>query len=219
MKELISLFSIFGNHVITKYIYKYTHVCFYSLFYYPLPILRWSPYTPFYPSFFHAFYAIYIRYQCFHSVGLTLRTVTSIHSKQLKNKIKLETRKQDESCQKIQDSRERYMLMLLSMNDEVSWISSQIVEQIEVIPEVVLLKYLSWLTQWWAREKETKGNSFLESKGLHKIENGFTINNHPEISYQLMDRVIKYSIHQLHKKFFHISKCTASNAEKTLELR
>ena len=30
------------------------------------------------------------------------------------------------------------MLMLLPMNDEVSSISSQIVEQIEVIPEVVL---------------------------------------------------------------------------------
>ena len=30
------------------------------------------------------------------------------------------------------------MLMLLSMNDEVSSISSQIVEQIEFIPEVVL---------------------------------------------------------------------------------
>ena len=30
------------------------------------------------------------------------------------------------------------MLMLLSMNDEVSLTSSQIVEQIEVIPELVL---------------------------------------------------------------------------------
>ena len=33
--------------------------------------------------------------------------VTSIHSRQLKNKIQLETRKQDESCRKIQDTRER----------------------------------------------------------------------------------------------------------------
>ena len=31
-----------------------------------------------------------------------------------------------------------YMLMLFSMNDEVPSITSQIVEQIEVIPEVVL---------------------------------------------------------------------------------
>ena len=37
---------------------------------------------------------------------------------------------------------------------------------------------------------ETKGNNFLKKKGLHKIENGFTINKDPEISYQLMDRVM-----------------------------
>ena len=33
-----------------------------------------------------------------------------------------------------------YMLMLLSVNDEVSSIFSEIVEQIEVIPDVVLLE-------------------------------------------------------------------------------
>ena len=30
---------------------------------------------------------------------------------------------------------------------------------------------------------------------------------------------MKQSIHQFRKKFFHISKCLACNAEKTLELR
>ena len=59
-----------------------------------------------YPSFFHASYAVYIRYQHFHSINVTLHTVTSIRSRQLKNKIQLEPRKQDESCQKIQDPQE-----------------------------------------------------------------------------------------------------------------
>ena len=50
---------------------------------------------------------IYINYERFDSVNLTLQTVTSIHSSQLRNKIQLETLKQDESCQKIQNQRER----------------------------------------------------------------------------------------------------------------
>ena len=41
----------------------------------------------------------------------------------------------------------------------------------------------------------------------------------PDISHQFMDRVMKQSIQQFRKKFFHISKCLACNAEKTLELR
>ena len=33
------------------------------------------------------------------------------------------------------------------------------------IPQCVCQKYLSWLTQWWARNKETKGNTvFLRKK-------------------------------------------------------
>ena len=32
-----------------------------------------------------------------------------------------------------------------------------------------------------------------------------------------MDRAIKQSAHQFHKTFFHISKCLAGNAEKTLK--
>ena len=34
-----------------------------------------------------------------------------------------------------------------------------------------------------------------------------------------MCRAMKLSTHQFHKIFFHISKCLAYNAEKTLELK
>ena len=34
-----------------------------------------------------------------------------------------------------------------------------------------------------------------------------------------MDRAMKQSTHQFHKIFFHISKCLACNAEKTLQLK
>ena len=71
-------------------------------------------FIPFYPSFVHASYALDVinvinvtRYQCFHSVNLTLHMVTSIHNRQLKNNIQLETQKQDESCQNSKDPRER----------------------------------------------------------------------------------------------------------------
>ena len=39
------------------------------------------------------------------------------------------------------------------------------------------------------------------------------------MSHHLMDRAIKQSAHQFHKTFFHISKCLACNAEKTLQLK
>ena len=42
---------------------------------------------------------------------------------------------------------------------------------------------------------------------------------HSEISYHLMDRVIKQWTHQFHKIFVHTSKCLACNAEKTLQLK
>ena len=32
------------------------------------------------------------------------------------------------------------------------------------------------------------------------MKNGFTINKHPEISYQLIDSVMKKTIHNFHKK-------------------
>ena len=59
-----------------------------------------------FPSFFHASCVMYIRYQCFHSVNLTLHTVTSIRSRQLKNKIQLESRKQARSTRE-REKRER----------------------------------------------------------------------------------------------------------------
>ena len=92
------------------------------------------------------------------------------------------------------------------MNDEVSSICSQIVEQIEVIPEIVLSKVSKLID-----------SLMRKIQGLHRMENRFTINKHPEMSYQFLDRVMK--IHQFHKKFFHISKCKVCNAEKTLEFR
>ena len=136
-----------------------TYICLYIYFYnYPLPILRSSPYSPFYPSFFNPSYAIYVRSQCFDRVNLTIQTATII-----------QTRKLDESCQKFQDPREPKLarkkvwvkrtkkvlmdhfkvvsILLLknisseithanfvvsAMNDEVSSISSQLVEQIEI---------------------------------------------------------------------------------------
>ena len=78
------------------------------------------------------------------------------------------------------------------MDDEVSSVSSQIVEQIEVIPEVVLWKVsklIGSVRSW--RQREQRKHGFLEKKGLHKIENGFTINKQLEISYKLMNRVMK----------------------------
>ena len=79
-----------------------------------------------------------------------------------------------------------------AMNDEVSSVSSQVVEQIEVIPEVVLSKVsklIGSVRSW--RQREQRKHGFLEKKGLHKIENGFTINKQLEISYKLMNRVMK----------------------------
>ena len=59
--------------------------------------------------------------------------------------------------------------MLFSMNDEVSSISSQIVKQIEVIPEVVLSEVSNLIDSVMnKRQKETKENSFLEKRGLYK---------------------------------------------------
>ena len=106
------------------------------------------------------------------------------------------------------------------MNNELLSIYSQTVEQIEFISEVVLSEVSKLINSEIPRDKETKGNKiFLRKKGLHKIGNGLTINKQPEISYQLKNRVMKLSFHQFHKKCFHISKCTACNAEKTLQLR
>ena len=80
------------------------------------------------------------------------------------------------------------------MNNELLSIYSQTVEQIEVISEVVLSEVSKLIDSEIPRDKETKGNKFfLRKKGLHKIGNGFTINKHPGISYQLKSRVMKLS--------------------------
>ena len=78
------------------------------------------------------------------------------------------------------------------MNDELSSISSQIVKQIQVIPEAVLSKVSRLIDSVISRRQgEQRKHSLLVKKGLHKIENGFTISKHPEISYQLMNHVMK----------------------------
>ena len=83
------------------------------------------------------------------------------------------------------------MLMLLSMNDEVSSISFLIVEQVEVIPEVVLLEVSKLIDSVISKRQEDQRKQIFEKKGLHKIGNGYAINKHQEVSYQLMDRVMK----------------------------
>ena len=77
------------------------------------------------------------------------------------------------------------------MSDEVSSISSQIAEQIEVISEVVSSKLSKLIDSVMSKRQGDQENSFLEKKGHHKIENAFTIKKHAETSYQLMDRVMK----------------------------
>ena len=110
--------------------------------------------------------------------------------------------------------------MLLSMNDEVSLISSQIADQTEAIHEVVLSEVSKLIDSVKSkRQEDQKKHNFFRQKGLHKIENGLTINKHTETSYQLMNRVIKKTNYKFYKKIFHISKCAACSAEKTLELR
>ena len=69
----------------------FIYIYFYN---YPLPILRSSLYSPFYPPFFNPSYAIYVCSKCFDRVKLTIQTATII-----------QTRKLDESYQKFQDPR------------------------------------------------------------------------------------------------------------------
>ena len=56
------------------------------------------------------------------------------------------------------------MMMLLSMNDEVLSISSQIVTQIEVIPEVVLSEISKLIDSMMSKRQGDQGNSFLGKK-------------------------------------------------------
>ena len=52
------------------------------------------------------------------------------------------------------------MLMLLSMNDEVSSISPQTVEQIEVIPEVVLSEVSKLVGSVMSKRQGDQGKQF-----------------------------------------------------------
>ena len=65
------------------------------------------------------------------------------------------------------------------------------------------------------RQEDQRKQSFLEKKLLHKRENEFTM----KTQNHMMDRAMKQSTRQFHKKFAHISKCVAYNAEKKLQLR
>ena len=62
-----------------------------------------------------------------------------------------------------------YMLMLLSMNDKVSSFSSQIVEQIEVTPEVVLSEVFKLIDSVISKRQRDQSKQFsLEKKDSMK---------------------------------------------------
>ena len=68
------------------------------------------------------------------------------------------------------------------------------------------------------RQGDQRKLSFLEKKNTP--QHGRCIHyEHLETSHHLMDRAMNQSTHQFHKIFFHISKCLACNAEKTLQLK
>ena len=66
-----------------------------------------------------------------------------------------------------------YSLSCYVVNNEVPSTSSQIVEQFQVIQEVVLPGYYSWMTKHQTRNEVTKHN-FLQ-KSLQKKENGYDV--------------------------------------------
>ena len=79
-----------------------------------------------------------------------------------------------------------------AMSDEISSIYSQIVQQIEIIREVVLWEVSELIDSVMSiRHGDRRKHSFLKKKELYKMKNGFTINKHAEISYQLMNCVMK----------------------------
>ena len=76
----------------------------------------------------------------------------------------------------------------------ISSISSQVVEQIilQVILEVVLSEVSKLIDPVMSmKQVEQRKHNFPEKKELHKTKIGFIINKHREISYQLMNRVMK----------------------------
>ena len=68
------------------------------------------------------------------------------------------------------------------------------------------------------KQGDQRKHSFLE-KNNTQYKGKWIYYDQPEISHHLMDCAIKQSTHQFHKIFFHISKCLACNAEKTLQLK
>ena len=68
------------------------------------------------------------------------------------------------------------------------------------------------------RQGDQSKHSFCEKK-KYCIKGKWICYEHPEISHHLMDCAIRQSTRQFYKIFFHISKCLAYNAEKTLQLR
>ena len=86
-------------------------------------------------------------------------------------------------------------------------------------PQSVYQKYLRWLTQQEARDKQIKGKTiFLGKKLLHKKENGFTMDTQ---KFHITWWIVLLSNRFVHvtKYFFHISKCLACNAKKSLQLK
>ena len=68
------------------------------------------------------------------------------------------------------------------------------------------------------RQGDKRKYSFLQKKKTpYKIK--WIDYENPELSLHLMDRAIKQSTHQFLKIYFHISKCLACNAKKTLQLK
>ena len=85
-------------------------------------------------------------------------------------------------------------------NDEVPSTSSQIVEQIEVIQEVVL-PGISKLNDWAPDKKQGDKTQFFRKKILEKGKGIWHCLLYL-LSNQLMVRVIEWFIHQTYKNFF-----------------
>ena len=89
-------------------------------------------------------------------------------------------------------------------NDEVPSTSSQIVEQIEVIQEVVL-PGISKLNDWAPDKKKGDQTQFFRKKILEKGKGIWHCLLYL-LSNQLMVRVIERFIHQTYKNFFRLSQ-------------
>ena len=69
------------------------------------------------------------------------------------------------------------------------------------------------------RQRDQRKHSFFEKKKYSIKGKINSLYEHSEISHHLMDCAMKQLTHQFHKRFFHISKCLACNAEKILQLK